>query len=208
MSCLSRFLGLVALLPSLAQAGSTTTASGAAGIFSAQPGAGVEVASDLIFHAPLALRGELAIVGRAPLLETVGDGFFPLVGLASVELSAPFSVGPRARLGPMLALDTLAISAVEQDCGLGVGCRISAYRELGGLGLAAAAALGLAWTHVDSAGLPVGLSLDVGLQPTWIYDVVLPIAPRLGLAWTTARGMRFAAEAARYGVGVEVGQRI
>ena len=207
MPDLTRALTLAALsfAPLSAFAGTTLTASGAAGVFAAQPGAGAELSADVLFPFPLAVQAELALVGRAPVLRTAADDFFPVVGLPSLAVSAPFRVGPRSRLGPELSADALAISAVEQDCGGGSGCRYYNYTEIGGLGLAFTPALGAAWSHVGATGAPDGQQASLALQPTMLYDVVIPIAPRVNVAWITGSGVRVSAEANRYGASLEVG---
>lgn len=188
----------------LAAEGSGGAVGAAAGLLVGQPGATVEVAGYAGIEG-LVIEGRAGLGGRLSVLPTaVAGGQGPLVGLAGAGVGYGAPLTPTLRLGPMAWIDAAVLPAAEIDCG--DGCRHAFWTAGPFVGVAVAPAAGV---RLDLAG-PDGRAFAVGLgvQPTVIYDIFIPIAPRLELGFTRADGWVVGGRAHRYGALLQVGRTL
>jgi len=189
----------------LASPSTSATCVGRSGIIASQPGVGIVLTGALEAQGPFRLAGRAGIAGRVPVLGYT-DQIKPVVGLFGLELSAPFKVKSRFRIGPAFFVDGALLGASERHCKGGFGCRHYLWAGSDtGVGASFAPAGGVRFTIDGSRGGRFEASIAV--QPTLIYDVAIPFAMRTDLSWTTPKAVHIGAYANRYGAGIEIGHR-
>lgn len=195
-------MGLVAM--AAAADGSGGAVGVAAGLLVGQPGAAIEVSGHAGVEG-LVVEGRAGLGGRVSVLPTaVQAGQGPFVGLAGAGVGYGASLTPVMRLGPMAWTDAAILPAAELDCGDGCRHRWWVSGPFVGVAVAPAAGLRLERAGPDGRAFAVGL----GVQPTVIYDIVVPVAPRLELGWTRADGWVVGGRAHRYGALVQVARTL
>ena len=189
----------------LAEPAPSATFAGRGGIITSQPGGAVMLTGALQGDPPIRLVGRVGIAARVPALGYT-DQIYPVAGLFGVELSAPFKLTPRFRIGPTFFLDGAVLAASERHCKNGFGCRHWMWAGSDtGAGMSVAPAGGV-WFSVD--GSQGGrFEASIAVQPTRIYDVGIPYAMRTDLSWTTPKAIHLGLYANRYGAGIEIGRR-
>lgn len=194
---------VLALLVAPAHAAPRLGADIGLGVVTGQPGADIR-GRLTVADGGAWMALQLGLGMRTVALDTaVDEPPFPLVGLASLDAGWGVAVSQSTRIGPMGAVDAALLPAAERDCG-GFGCRHSNWvGGTSGVGVSYAPAFGLAVNNEARGGNRFDVSFAV--QPTTIYDIVVPIAPRVEMAWTHRDGWRLGARAHRYGVVLLVG---
>ena len=193
-------LAILLLAPALAQAQTSGEVGVGPGVFAGQLGGGVTAGVE---HRSDGLRvlgeGTVAVRSLSPYSALDRDPSV-VAGLGSVGAGWTFATGDQSRVGPVAHLDFAVLPWWERDCFMGNGCRhwnwIGNDRQ-SGFGVSLQPAIGVRWEFEGRKGART--DLNVSSQPTNLYDVAIPFAPRIDLGWTSASGWGLAYKAYRYG---------
>ncbi|GEM_PF-6932787 len=193
----------LALCAGAAQAAPYANGGVSVGSGSAAALAGYSLTLDGEFHGDkgLEVRGELSRWGRH---DTRADLWAPAT-TGEVSIHGLFGVGLQSRIGPFVAVETLAVPVQEQQCGPD-GCRWTATVDGRDNVHAFGGAFGL--TFQRSSPVKAGRSgeLSVGLQTEDSFGYTV-LVPRGELSWRTRNAWEWSVYGSWFDGGVRLGKR-
>ncbi len=184
---------LFLLTGSPAFAAEPLVAWGSAGMIGTYPGIGAQLSTGAPVH-KLHLKLQAGGFVRANTLEGAGGGLLT-AATGSVELYWPLGAGRSANIGPLAILDGLAVSAFENRIIPGCGRAYQKWIPMGGdWGIAVEPSLGLGWHTQSRRGDGRGMDMSLTFQSTRVYNVSIPMLPRIAVSLRTGGGWRFGGE--------------